>query len=595
MIYHQHPLKTLFALIIVTLGLILQPGWSYALTPDQVPNPYQLSDGWVTDMADVLDSTTEHQLNQIISDLEAKNGAEIVIVTVPQINQDLTPKQFTTELFNLWGIGKAGQDNGILFLTSVGDRAVEIETGYGIEGILPDGRVGRILDNHVVPYFQNDDFSNGILAGTQALIQVVQNETFDPNLSPAANVPNLLWIFTGITAFFAYPFYQLARNKTQEPLLVKPGDYEKIKGFDPSEKLIYVGLRVSAFFILFTLTAIPLILTLYASPNLALLSGVTIILLLFLFLLYKSNTLTAILQTLKTSDSSTQSVFVILSAICGGVIIFFLLYLDFHLIGDILALSLLGMILPRYQRLSTSIPTIFLAIFGSLTFFFFWTLYYNEVWGYVPTLLGALSDSLGRITAGVIVSIFISGLGCFPIAHYLLKWQFKAEEKRHNLRPICNAQSQVPMESLNEETVQSILSEHQKVAQNLGNIRFEGWWTPENRPVAREDVYLRGYVQLKGWLGYGGYLECPVGQELTVSKKSKQLKRPTQTSTGLRRITESCQCCDYIKEYEEAIPRLSSSSSSSGRRSSGSKGRSSSSGGSRGGGRSGGGGAGRRF
>ncbi|WP_017304614.1 TPM domain-containing protein [Spirulina subsalsa] len=595
MIYRQHLLKALFPLILIILGLILQPSWSYALTPDQVPNPYQTSNNWVTDLANVIDSPTERQLNQMISDLEGTNGAEIVIVTVPQINQDFTPKQFTTELFNRWGIGKADQDNGILFLTSVGDRAVEIETGYGMEGILPDGRVGRILDTHVVPYFRNDDFNNGILAGTQALIQVVQDETFDFTLSPVSYVPNLLWILSGIAAFFAYPFYQFSRKKSQEPLFVNLGDYTKITGFEAREKLIYLGLRVSVFFLLFTLTAIPVILTLYAAPNLALLSGVTILLLLFLFLLYKSNTLSQILETLKTSDSSTRSMIVIFCPIGAAIVIFLLLYLDWHLIGDILAVSLLGMLIPRYQRISTSIPIIFLAIFGSLSFFFIWTMYYDEVWGYVPTLLGALTEGLGRISSAILASLAISGLGCFPLARNLLKWQFNMEKERHILIPIYDAESQVPMERLEDETVQLILTEHQKVAQDLGNMKFEGWCIPGEGTVARENVYLKGYVQSKGWVGYG-YLECPVGQELTVSKKSKQLKRPTETSTGLRRITESCQCCDYLKEYDEVIPRLSSSSSSSsGRRSSGSTGRSSRSGGSRGGGRSGGGGAGRRF
>ena len=124
--------------ILLGFSLVLFPLISHALTVQDVPNPQQQYGGWVTDKANILQESTETQLNQMISELEATTGAEIAVVTVPTTASATTPKAFTTELFNEWGIGKDGEDNGVLFLTSVGDRRVEIETGYGIEGILPD-------------------------------------------------------------------------------------------------------------------------------------------------------------------------------------------------------------------------------------------------------------------------------------------------------------------------------------------------------------------------------------------------------------------------------------------------------------------------
>lgn len=73
------------------------------------------------------------------------------MVTVPETVPANSPKAFTTQLFNYWGIGKADQDNGVLFLVSTGDRRVEIETGYGIESILPDAQVGNIIDTKITP------------------------------------------------------------------------------------------------------------------------------------------------------------------------------------------------------------------------------------------------------------------------------------------------------------------------------------------------------------------------------------------------------------------------------------------------------------
>ncbi|MEP0796364.1 TPM domain-containing protein [Trichocoleus sp. DQ-A3] len=146
------------------------PVVSKALTVQEVPNPRQVNGGWVTDMADMLSPATEAQLNQIISDLEAKNSSEIAVVTVPETSPSATPKAFATSLFNYWGIGKKGRDNGVLLLISQRERRVEIETGYRIESILPDARVSKIIQQEIAPRFKQGDFNGGTLAGTQALI-----------------------------------------------------------------------------------------------------------------------------------------------------------------------------------------------------------------------------------------------------------------------------------------------------------------------------------------------------------------------------------------------------------------------------------------
>lgn len=167
--------------LIFTLILSNQP--SNALTVKDVPNPRQQNGGWVTDMVDMLSPQAETQLNQIISKLEKQNGTEIAVVTVPETKPSPTPKEFTTELFNSWGIGKKGKDNGILFLVSKGDRRTEIETGYGIEGILPDAKVGNIIRNQVTPQFKKGNFEAGIIAGTKALIQELGTDALEVNNS----------------------------------------------------------------------------------------------------------------------------------------------------------------------------------------------------------------------------------------------------------------------------------------------------------------------------------------------------------------------------------------------------------------------------
>ncbi|MBD2439799.1 YgcG family protein [Nostoc sp. FACHB-110] len=173
--------KRIFSLSLFSAVIFLSGLPSLALTVQEVPNPRQKNGSWVTDMAGILNDETETQINQMISQLEAKNGAEMAVVTVPKTAPAASPREFATELFNKWGIGKKEQNNGVLFLISISDRRVEIETGYGIEAILPDAKVGNIIDTQIIPRFKKADFAGGTLAGTKALIVVLESESPSTN------------------------------------------------------------------------------------------------------------------------------------------------------------------------------------------------------------------------------------------------------------------------------------------------------------------------------------------------------------------------------------------------------------------------------
>lgn len=167
-------LKRFLWAIFLCIAITSFPLPSLAVTVQDVPNPRQVYGGWVTDMVELLDSETKAKLNQIISALEAENGTEIAIVTVPDTAPSATPKQFATQLFKYWGIGKKDINNGVLFLISQSDRRVEIETGYGIEPILPNFRVREIINQDIISRFKQDDFAGGILVGTQAIIEALR-------------------------------------------------------------------------------------------------------------------------------------------------------------------------------------------------------------------------------------------------------------------------------------------------------------------------------------------------------------------------------------------------------------------------------------
>lgn len=130
---------------------------------------------WVSDFAFVIDEQTKQQIEKIITELEQKTSAEIAVVSI-ETTGDYTIEEFATRLFEKWGIGKKGKDNGVLLVASIKDKKVRIEVGYGLEGILPDGLCGEILDKYVIPYFKAGDYSKGFLYGTAAIAKVIAKD-----------------------------------------------------------------------------------------------------------------------------------------------------------------------------------------------------------------------------------------------------------------------------------------------------------------------------------------------------------------------------------------------------------------------------------
>jgi uncharacterized protein len=120
----------------------------------QAPLPAP-QEGRVHDFAQVLEPATTAQLNALAAEVEQRTTAELAVVVV-HTTAPLTPKEYVTALFHHWGVGKRGSDNGVMVLLAIHERRVEIETGYGVEGMLPDGAVGEIIRTAMSPSFTHE-------------------------------------------------------------------------------------------------------------------------------------------------------------------------------------------------------------------------------------------------------------------------------------------------------------------------------------------------------------------------------------------------------------------------------------------------------
>jgi uncharacterized protein len=129
--------------------------------------------GYVNDFENILNNDAE--LEATISTFEKESSIEVAIVTVSDF-QGTTIEDYAVKLFSKWGIGKKDSDNGLLIIVSKNSRQSRFEVGYGLEGTLPDALTGRIQDHYMIPYFQKDDYSEGVKQGLDATIKILNGD-----------------------------------------------------------------------------------------------------------------------------------------------------------------------------------------------------------------------------------------------------------------------------------------------------------------------------------------------------------------------------------------------------------------------------------
>ena len=153
-------------LLLFILFLSLVPFlYAQKLTVSQVFNPKQKGeDSYVSDINNILSSSSLIDLNNICVALEREVGVEVAIVIVPSIEGD-DEYQFAYELFNTWRIGKEGKNNGLLWLYVVDIRAMKFETGYGLEGLLPDAYLNSLLDEDIFPLMREGRVNEAFVVG----------------------------------------------------------------------------------------------------------------------------------------------------------------------------------------------------------------------------------------------------------------------------------------------------------------------------------------------------------------------------------------------------------------------------------------------
>ena len=148
--------KSVLTLVIMLFGMLIACA---AYAEDKYPAHRGTA---VNDFAGIIDPENASKMEALAQEVLQKTGTAIVVATVPSIGENEDYNMYANGLYQAWGIGKKGEDKGVLIFLTVKERKIRIETGYGVEGILPDGRVGEILDKYAVSFLKEGQYGKGL-------------------------------------------------------------------------------------------------------------------------------------------------------------------------------------------------------------------------------------------------------------------------------------------------------------------------------------------------------------------------------------------------------------------------------------------------
>jgi len=157
--------------IVLFLSAIVLTGRAAAQQAVIPPRPA----GYVNDYAGIINPQDRQKITNFAGELEKKTSAQLAVVTVKTTRPE-TVETYAVRLFEQWGIGQKGKDNGILLLIAAEDRNLRIEVGYGLEGAVTDAISGKVIRDIIVPSFKAGQFSKGIYDGAYALVSLAAKE-----------------------------------------------------------------------------------------------------------------------------------------------------------------------------------------------------------------------------------------------------------------------------------------------------------------------------------------------------------------------------------------------------------------------------------
>ncbi len=129
----------------------------------------------VTDYTNTLTTDEKQQLETKLDAFDDSTSTQVAILIIKSVGQ-FDINEYAQKVGRSWGIGQKGKNNGLIILVALGDRKVSIQTGYGVEGVVPDAITNEIIQNDIKPRFKAGDYFGGLNAATDDLIKYTKGE-----------------------------------------------------------------------------------------------------------------------------------------------------------------------------------------------------------------------------------------------------------------------------------------------------------------------------------------------------------------------------------------------------------------------------------
>ncbi len=157
----------------------------------------------VNDFANVMSVEESTALERKLVAYNDSTSTQVSIVTVKSLN-GYEVNDYTVQLANAWGIGKADKNNGVLILIGVDERKMSIQTGYGLEGVLPDAICKRIIENELKPSFKRGNYFEGFDLASTAIFKFAAGEYKADHYKKKKGFPTSALIIAGIVLLLLF-------------------------------------------------------------------------------------------------------------------------------------------------------------------------------------------------------------------------------------------------------------------------------------------------------------------------------------------------------------------------------------------------------
>lgn len=199
--------KAIYTLLVFLLLHNTSSALQYLDVKD-IPDPKASGSGYVSNPDSLISKTEQNILDTLIADLEHETGIQCAVVILDSIGYNI-PFDFGVKLFEKWGIGKSGKDNGLLLLITMHPKSWRFYTGYGLESALTDARLKIYGERYLVPEFKQGNYGTGIINAfneikSDLLFLNKDVKELDEiyRIGKYENIWHLFWVYAAIMFFY---------------------------------------------------------------------------------------------------------------------------------------------------------------------------------------------------------------------------------------------------------------------------------------------------------------------------------------------------------------------------------------------------------